>query len=89
MANANKDENNVSTLIASGIDGVTIVPVMADPTTHRLVVRDGTSGSDNGPTNALKDGNNVSSLLAVSSVDGKTIVPVYADAEGHLLIQSS
>lgn len=90
MANASKDENAVSTLLgALNTDGVTPVPVKANPTTHRLKVSDGTSGSDNGPTNALKDGNDVSSLIAVSSVDGKTPVVVYTDANGKLLIQST
>ena len=87
--NAQKDDNSVSTLIAVLDDGATIVPIMADSTSNRLKVSDGTSGSDNGPTNALKDGNNVSSLMAVSSVDFVTPVVVYADANGHLLIKSS
>ena len=88
--NAQKDDNSVSTLIGVlGTDGATIVPIMANPTSHRLKVMDGDSGSDNGPTNALKDENFVSSLIAVSSVDGKTPVVVYADASGHLLVQST
>lgn len=90
MSNANKDENSVSTLLGVlDTDGATIVPVKANPTSHRLKVSDGTSGSDNGPANALKDGNNVSSLIAVSSVDEKTPVVVYADADGKLLVQST
>lgn len=90
MANAKKDDNSVSTLIgALNTDGRTVVPVKANPTTHRLSVSDGTTGSDNGPTNALKDENDVSSLIAVSSADGRTPVVVYVDANGKLLVQSS
>ncbi len=44
MANAYKDENGVSTLIASSsVDGKTPVRVYADPDTHRLLV-DATAG---------------------------------------------
>lgn len=90
MSNAKKDDNGVSTLIGVlNTDGATIIPVQANPTTHRLEVSDGTSGSDNGPTNALKDGNFVSSLIAVSSSDGVTPVVVYTDANGHLLVQTT
>ena len=45
MANAYKDENDVSTLIASSnVDGKTPVRLFADPITHRLLV-DTTGGS--------------------------------------------
>jgi len=38
MSNANRDDNQVTTLIAtSSTDGVTPVLVYADPTTHRLL----------------------------------------------------
>ena len=88
--NANKDENSVSTLLGVlETNGKTIVPIKADPISHRLKVSDGTSGSDNGPTNAMKDDNFVSSLIAVSSIDGITPVVVYADANGKLLVQST
>lgn len=90
MSNASKDENGVSSLIGVlNSDGATIIPVKANPISHRLNVSDGTTGSDNGPTNALKDGNDVSTLIAVSSADGVTPVVVYADADGKLLVQST
>lgn len=90
MANAKKDENSVSTLIAClNTDGKTVTPIQANPSTHRLSCADGTGGSDNGPANAIKDENMVSSLIAVSSADGVTPVVVYADSNGHLLVQST
>jgi len=90
MANAEKDENGVSTLItALNTDGDTIVAVKADPSTHRLKADDNTTGSDFGPVAALRDENDVPTLLAVSSVDGVTPVVVYADSSGQLLIDSS
>lgn len=89
MANASKDGNAASTLIAAlNSDGQTVVRVKASPTTHALEMMDGTTGSDNGPSVALHDGNSVTSLLAVSSADGKTPVVVYADSSGNLLVNS-
>lgn len=88
--NAQKDDNNVNTLIAAlNTDGDTIIRVLADPTTHVLSVSNGTNGTDFGPANALKDDNNVSTLIATSSADGITPVVVYADSDGKLLIQST
>ena len=87
---AGKDDNSVSTLIGVlNSDGETVVTVKGSPTTHRLNLSDGTSGSDNGPANALKDENYVSTLIAVSSADGTTPVAVYTDADGKLLVDSS
>lgn len=46
MADASRDENFVTTLIAvSSIDGKTPIPVYADPTTHRLLTDSSLSGS--------------------------------------------
>lgn len=39
MANAKRDDNQITTLIAvSNVDGITPVVLYADPTTHRLLV---------------------------------------------------
>ena len=73
MANAYKDENGVSTLIAAlNTDGITPIRVLVNPTNHALKVDDNTTGSDNGNNkgNAMKDQNGVSVLIAVSSADG-------------------
>lgn len=87
--NASHDENHVATLIAAlNSDGATVVPVAASPSSHRLMVSDAMSGSDNGPVSALHDENHVPTLLAVSSVDGVTPVVVYSDSNGHLLVNS-
>lgn len=93
MANAKKDQNGKATIICASLnDGVTIVPLKADPATHILQTMDGSTGSDNGNNNgnAIVDGNGVPVWTAFSSVDGKTIVEVYADpATGNLLIKST
>lgn len=87
---ASLDENSVPTLIAAlDSDGETITRVQASPTTHGLIINDDTTGSDNGPENALHDGNGRPTLIAVSSADGITPVVVYVDSNGALLVDSS
>lgn len=90
MANAERDGNNVPTLLAAlESDGQTLVRVCVDTPTHALCVSDGTTGSDFGPADAPRDENFVPALLAVSSVDGVTPVVVYATADGKLLIDTN
>jgi len=90
MANAERDQNFVPTLIvALSTNGTTIVRVKADASSHGLMVSDAATGSDHGPVNALRDDNFVPTLLAVSSLDGVTPVVVYADSSGNLLVDSS
>ncbi len=85
-----KDQNFVNSMTAVlNTDGKTIINLTANPSTHALGVQDSTVGSDYGPTDALKDTNNTSTLLAVSYVDGLTIVPLYADSNGNLLTDST
>ncbi len=89
MADVPRDSNQIPALLAVlNTDGLTPVPVKANPATHGLKVSDGTTGINHGPTNAKRDQNQVTSLVATSSVDGKTPVVVYADASGNLLIDS-
>lgn len=88
--NAYRDENSVATIIgASNTDGSTIVRVKADSTSHRLLVQNGTSGSDHGPVNDARDENGVPCLMAVSSSDGQTPVVLYVNSSGRLLIKST
>ena len=87
---ASKDANYVNVLTAVlNTDGQTVMSVYANPITHRLMLNDGTTGSDNGPTNAIKDKNNVSTLLGTSSADGLTPITAYADSGNKLLIKST
>lgn len=90
MANALKDSNNVSAVTAVlNTDGTTIVRVQVNPSNHALKINDGNTGSDHGPTNALRDDNFVPTLIATSSADGLTPVVLYADSSGKILIQST
>ncbi len=91
MANAQRDNNNVPTIIGvSSANGTTIYNVQADASTHGMAVSDGTLGTDFGNTFASHDDNNVTTLLAVSSSDGTTPVEIYVDsATGSLLIKNS
>jgi hypothetical protein len=52
-------------------------------------MQDGVIGSDNGPANADRDENYVTSIVAVSSVDGVTPVVVYADSRGRLKVKTT
>lgn len=89
MADAPRDANQVPGLLGVlNTDGITLVPIKANPTSHALNVSDGTIGTDNGPTNAKRDQNQATSIVATSSVDGVTPVIVYADSNGNLLIDS-
>lgn len=89
MANAKRDGNHIPTLIApSSDDGVTVVNIVADPTTHELSVEDGTTGIDHGRTIAVRDDNHVAVLMATSSADGLTSIEVYTTSDGKLLIDS-
>lgn len=88
--NSYRDENSVPTITAGlNTNGRTITRVVADPTTHAMQVTDGTTGSDSGPTNDLRDENGVDTLMAVSSSDGFTSVVLYTDSSGNLLVQST
>ena len=90
MADASRDQNTVSTLLAGlETNGITPVKVQVNASNHGLKVDDGTTGSDHGPTSAPRDGNFVPALMAVSSADGVTPVVVYADSSGNLLIDSN
>lgn len=90
MANAKRDENHVPTMTAIlNTDGVTVVNIVANPTTHALVFMPNGPDADNGPVNAKKDDNFVSTLLGVSSADGVTPVPIYATSDGKLMITNA
>lgn len=90
MANAKLDQNSVATVTAGlDSDGRTIVLVQANATNHGLMVSDGTTGTDRGPVNDLRDENSRPALMAVSSVDGVTPVVVYATSTGMLLIKTT
>lgn len=100
MGVASRDQNNVPTLLgASSADGITPIPVQANPSNHGLSISDGTDGDDHGVQNAVRDENFVPVLMAVASetitvggidyVEGVTPVEVYANSDGELLINSA
>ena len=88
-SNSFHDQNNVATLIAVETDGVTLINLEASPSSHALDTSNGTSGTDNGPTQSRHDNNNVHIIMATSEIDGKTPVALYSDSSGNLLIQST
>lgn len=90
MTVAVKDANSVSALICPlNTDGKTIQRVYVNPTTHALFVSNGTTGTDHGVPQALKDDNGTATLMGVSSSDFTTPVAVYADSSGNMLTKST
>jgi len=91
MTNAQRDNNQIPTLLATDKDdGITPVAVKAEPTSHQMACSNGTLGSDIGNENASHDENSVPSMVAVSSDDGETPVPIYADsATGAILVKTT
>lgn len=80
MTSVKKDQNSVSVITALSDSNQTVLMVYANPATHALVVDDGTSGSDLGYEQSVKDANGVNSLLGASNSDGLTPVPLYANS---------
>lgn len=90
MANAAIDQNSDQTITARlNTDGVTIVRITADDSTHAMKVTDGTTGTPIANNFAATDQNGRPTMFAVSSVDGVTLVPLQADSLGALLINSN
>ena len=74
---------------ASNADGVTPLMLQADPSTHLLLLNNGTSGTDQGKPQAERDQNMVPIMMAVSSADGKTPVELYIDLSTNMLLVTS
>lgn len=90
MAEAQKDQNHVSTRLAtSNSDGVTPLNIRAHPTQHYLDTDDNTTGSDLSGDIASRDQNHIPVIMAVSELDGVTPVAVYIDAVTNKLLVDS
>lgn len=90
MANGNKDQNAVTSLMGVlNTTGASVVNITANPSTHGLNISDGTTGTDHGPLVALRDDNNRPTLIATSYLDGVTPVVIYSDSSGNLLVDST
>jgi len=90
MATAKKDDNLINTMTGVlNTDGITITRIKINATTHILDVSDGTTGSDLGADNAVRDDNIVPVLIATSETDGSTPVQLYVDSNGKLLVDST
>lgn len=82
------DGNHVNTMLGTlNTSGTDIEQVQSDPSTHAIMIADGSGGSDNG--NGSRNENHVPTLLATSNADGETPVAIYVDSSGNLLTQST
>lgn len=90
MAQAAKDNNNVSTIVGVlNTDGETPIRLKVDPTSHGINESDGTSGSDLGGNEIARDSNSVTVLAGVSESDGVTPVNIYFDSDGKWMVDSN
>ncbi len=87
MNNRQIDENGVTIGSAiSSADSVTLLPLLVDPVTNKLIVN-----IQPGITNATAidriklDENRQNTLYGVSSADGETLVPIRTDNNGNLI----
>jgi len=90
MTEAVRDNNRVAVALGtSNADGKTPLPFFVDAS-NRLVVSNGTTGTDMSGDDATRDNNGYPVALGVSSVDGKTPVPIYINSiSGALLVKST
>lgn len=90
MTNSPRDNNQIPTILGtSNADGITPVPICADPSNHALCAEDAATGSDLSGDNASRDENSVPVLMAVSSVDGETPCAVYVNAANNKILMQS
>lgn len=91
MISSPRDDNRVvALLVTRSDDGVSPMTPWIVPSTHHLLMQNGTTGSGASSVNAERDANRDPVLLAVSSEDGTTPVEVWGDFEsGAILIQST
>lgn len=86
MSNASIDGNSRQTVTALlNTDGKTITRIKA--TNNSLDISVGTTGSNNGGTNAATDDNDRPTMFA--SDTGNDLIALYADSSGSLLVQST
>lgn len=90
MANAKKDSNGVSSMIAAlNTNGISIVNLAVNPVTHALKINLGDTGVSADVETALKDDNGVSSMIGVSSDDLETPIRIHANSLGELLVDNT
>ena len=90
MTDVIRDSNGVPAASGtSATDGVTVVPLYLDPTTHGIQLDDNTTGSDLSTKVARRDRNQLPVMMGVSSVDGVTLVPLYIDPSTKKLLLNS
>ena len=70
-------------------DGLTVVSIQADPTTHGLKIDDDTTGTSYAIETNQRDANRVPTVWATSSDDGETPIYIATDSSGKLLIDST
>ena len=85
-----RDQNSVVVKFGlSNADGLTLLGLYADPTTHLIKYLDAVGGSDFGGNHGISDDNSATSMIAASNADGTTPVSLYIDSATHSLLANS
>ena len=76
-----RDRNSIPVTIAtSNTDGVTLFSLVANPTTHRLIISTGSTGTDLGTSIVKRDENSITGIEALNSSNNTTPVPVFINS---------
>lgn len=91
MTDAPRDNNGVPVMLAtSSADGVTVLALTLNPTTHGVIIEDNTTGSDLSTNTAKRDRNQVPVAMGTSNANGVLPVPLYINpATKELLVNSN
>lgn len=85
-----RDNNGIPTALGTlDTDGVTVVSIKVDSTSHGLKIDDNTTGTGFASSSADRDANRATAIWGVSSADGTTPIYIATDSSGNLLIDSS
>jgi len=92
MADAKRDENNVTTAIGLlNTNGTTIMRMYVNPNNGAIKISDGTTGTY--PTaagsRAHRDENNVPTIMGVNESDGQTPMNLLFNSSNELLVDST
>ena len=86
MTSIPRDNNSIPVgLAVLDTDGTTLKSIRGSAA-HVLQVHDATTGTDQGPTRAERDENQVTGLCSTDSTGA--IIPLYVNSSGELLIDS-
>lgn len=86
--NAALDQSSKQTITARlKTDGITVIRITADPSTHAMSTTNTTSGAVSPKHSAATDENGRTTWFAVSENDSTQLVALQCDSAGNLLVK--